>query len=160
MCQSQSNYGDVIVPSFTSEAGNSLYTYTYGTQFSWTIGNRAAQLPTESHYCDFGGCKKSFKRKGDLTKHKKKHNLPEHHCPHDLCSRAFPKGFHLKDKLVDHLVAKHKHMKEEAKRLVKISVRPSYDSLAEDHCLFSARLGSLHWLNYGQTEIGTTQSCG
>jgi hypothetical protein len=119
------NYGDVIIPSFMqqlSEADNSIYAYTYyDTQFSWPIGNQVAQLPaeTESHYCDFSGCEKSFKRKGDLTKHKKKHNFPEHHCPYNLCSRAFPEGFHHRDKLVAHLVAKHKHVKEEAKHLVK-----------------------------------------
>jgi hypothetical protein len=148
VCQSQSNinYGDAIVPSFMQQP------YAY-TQVSWTIGNSAVRLPAEaeSHYCNFDGCKRSFKRKGDLTKHKKKHDPPEHHCPYDLCSRAFPKGFHLKDKLVDHLVAKHKRIKEEAKQLVKISVRPSYDSEADSVTTHSRQ----DWVAH----IGTTQSC-
>jgi uncharacterized Zn-finger protein len=116
-----------------SEADNPLCACAYhGTQFPWPIGSQVAQVPAEpkSHNCDFSGCEKSFKRKGDLTKHKKKHDYPEHHCPYNLCKRSFPDGFHHKDKLVDHLVAMHKHVKEEARQLAKTSGRSSHESLA------------------------------
>jgi uncharacterized Zn-finger protein len=48
------------------------------------------------HTCTQAGCDKSFKYKGDLTRHVKVHTqLTEHHCHISLCPRSiFGDGFH------------------------------------------------------------------
>jgi uncharacterized C2H2 Zn-finger protein len=62
-------------------------------------------------------CGKAFKRKGDLTRHGKSHGLTKFYCVYADCPRRlYTKGFHRKDKLVDHLEFSHKMTKEDARR--------------------------------------------
>jgi uncharacterized Zn-finger protein len=72
--------------------------------------------------CNYTGCGKSFKHKGDLTRHNKTHTqLPTFHCYMPLCSRSvFGNGFHRKDKLVAHLEACHKLEHGHARYLASI----------------------------------------
>jgi uncharacterized C2H2 Zn-finger protein len=61
-------------------------------------------------------CGKAFKRKGDLTRHGKSHGLTKLYCPYANCPRrVYTRGFHRKDKLVDHLEFSHKIKKEDAR---------------------------------------------
>jgi Zinc finger, C2H2 type len=61
-------------------------------------------------------CGKAFKRKGDLTRHGKSHGLTKFYCVYASCPRhVYAKGFHRKDKLVDHLELSHKMTKEDAR---------------------------------------------
>jgi uncharacterized Zn-finger protein len=74
--------------------------------------------PTASTQDEFtcSRCGKAFKRKGDLTRHGKSHDLTKFYCPYENCLRRFyGKGFHRKDKLVDHLESSHKMAKEDAR---------------------------------------------
>jgi uncharacterized Zn-finger protein len=75
-----------------------------------------------AHVCNYTGCGKSFKHKGDLTRHNKTHTqLPTFHCYMPLCSRSvFGNGFHRKDKLVAHLEACHKLEHGHARYLASI----------------------------------------
>jgi hypothetical protein len=75
--------------------------------------------PTASTEAEFtcSHCGKAFKRKGDLTRHRKGHGLTKFYCIYANCPRSvYTKGFHRKDKLVDHLESSHKMTKEDAKR--------------------------------------------
>jgi hypothetical protein len=71
-----------------------------------------------SHVCSYAGCGKSFRRKGDLTRHVNgAHcNKSSFLCPFDRCPRSITgNGFHRKDKLIDHLTtAKHGLSREDA----------------------------------------------
>ena len=60
--------------------------------------------------CPRPGCNKTFGRAGDLERHTKKHQdgPKEHDCPIRDCPRQGTHGFTRKDKLNDHLKAKHK----------------------------------------------------
>ena len=61
-------------------------------------------------------CSKAFKRKGDLTRHGKSHGLTKFYCLYVNCPRhVYSKGFHRKDKLVDHLKLSHKMEKEDVR---------------------------------------------
>jgi hypothetical protein len=74
--------------------------------------------PTASTEAEFtcSSCGKAFKRKGDLTRHGKSHGLTKFYCVYANCPRrVYTKGFHRKDKLVDHLEFSHKMTKEDAR---------------------------------------------
>ena len=74
--------------------------------------------PTASTQGEFtcSRCGKAFKRKGDLTRHRKSHSLTKFYCVYASCPRhVYTKGFHRKDKLVDHLELSHKMTKEDAR---------------------------------------------
>jgi uncharacterized Zn-finger protein len=65
--------------------------------------------------CSVNGCKKSFIKKGELTRHLKNHLGPHFFCRQDLCPRGIlGNGFPRRDKLVDHLVSKHKFGRKRA----------------------------------------------
>ena len=74
--------------------------------------------PTASTQSEFtcSCCGKAFKRKGDLTRHGKSHGLTKFYCLYGNCPRrVYAKGFHRKDKLVQHLEFSHKMTNEDAK---------------------------------------------
>jgi hypothetical protein len=58
--------------------------------------------------CDQSGCTATFARAGDLTRHSKKHGVPEYPCLVNNCDRKGDKAFYRPDKLHDHQRKKHK----------------------------------------------------
>jgi hypothetical protein len=74
---------------------------------------------------DRGICK-SYKNKGDLSRHMKEHIMPGRFlCTETLCNRSIDgNGFTRKDKLQSHLEAKHKMSKAQASyRVGQVAVR-------------------------------------
>ena len=71
------------------------------------VGSSSASSPANNGSrvdCPFQGCGKSFTRKGDLSRHAKKHD-PEartFHCYVQGCGFNGDRGFYRRDKLMDH----------------------------------------------------------
>jgi hypothetical protein len=65
--------------------------------------------PDKHFVCDVPGCRaRSFKRRGDLRRHSKKHNTQHvYDCSAVDCNRTGKRGFTRKDKMVDHMLAGH-----------------------------------------------------
>ncbi|KAF2134131.1 hypothetical protein P153DRAFT_363116 [Dothidotthia symphoricarpi CBS 119687] len=65
--------------------------------------------PTKVFLCGFESCKsKPFKRRAELHRHELKHGKkPDFPCMAQGCKRGGNKGFHRKDKLVDHMLHGH-----------------------------------------------------
>ena len=65
-------------------------------------------------------CNQSFRRKGDLSRHMKKHASDQHFCcVYENCH--WNGTSYRRDKLVDHVVSHHKETRESAKQFVKNS---------------------------------------
>ena len=74
------------------------------------VASPATSSTGQRHYCPHPGCGASVKHVADLSRHMKKHQdgPKEYDCPIRDCPRQGLRGFARKDKLNDHLKAKHK----------------------------------------------------
>jgi hypothetical protein len=65
--------------------------------------------PEGQHVCEIDGCAQSYRRRGDLTRHKRKHGSQQEtfDCRALHCDRVGKKGFLRRDKLNDHMLAGH-----------------------------------------------------
>ena len=74
-----------------------------------TPGEEEAALATQDkpYGCPKEGCGAAFTRRGDLTRHQKKHEPPTLHCQEHGCRYRFPNGFYRFDKLRRHQTIKH-----------------------------------------------------
>jgi hypothetical protein len=122
-----SPFGDRIADPSNLPTGSAL-NYNSSNHMPQIVGTevRLAQsafhvAPTASTQGRFtcSSCGIAFKRKGDLTRHQKSHGLTKFYCVYANCPRrVYTKGYHRKDKLVDHLEFSHKMTKEDARRWV------------------------------------------
>ena len=80
------------------------------TNASTAVASSATSFADQRHYCPHPGCGASVKHAADLGRHMKKHQdgPKEYDCPMRGCRRQGVDGFTRKDKLNDHLKAKHK----------------------------------------------------
>lgn len=86
-----------------------LETFSGPSNDTPTATSYPASAPASKRYqCSYPGCDASIKNAADLTRHAKKHGPKEHGCPIPGCPRKGERAFPRKDKLNDHLKAKHK----------------------------------------------------
>jgi hypothetical protein len=104
-------------PQPTSDVSQVCRSPTESPQYSPAPELPASQIhsgnPRPTHAglftCDVDGCtSKTFKRRGDLTRHSKTHGSQRRHdCPALHCDRTGKRGFTRRDKLTDHILAGH-----------------------------------------------------
>jgi hypothetical protein len=71
------------------------------------VTSRRSNANTNAHICGHAGCGKRFARPGDLARHSKQHDVPQHPCDIPGCNRHGLRAFYRADKLLDHQRKKH-----------------------------------------------------
>ena len=110
-----SSYGTSMTPSShphtTATQGHLAVDYTTPSQ-SAAPSNMPLHPSADKHRCPYPSCDVSTNRQQDLERHMKKHEtgVKDFDCPMRDCDRRGIRGFARKDKLNDHLKAKHKMM--------------------------------------------------